>query len=215
MELSMLSMFDLVGTIAFAISGAIVAIRHKMDLFGVNALAICTATGGGMLRDILIGQTPPWMFQNPFYVAVSALTANIVFLLMYYHRKLSGRAEAMYDRTLFWFDTLGLAAFTVDGVMTGIDAGFGTNLFLIVFLGFMTGVGGGALRDVLANQMPDIFRKHVYALSVIAGALVMAFLFRMTGRTRGAMTAGFSTVILLRCLAAHYRWNLPRVDIGE
>ena len=177
MPWSMLFLFDLIGTIAFAISGAFVGIRKGMDIFGVNVLAVTTACGGGLMRDLIIGSIPPQMFRNPFFVMVAIVVANVVFLLMYLHRHMPRKVAPLYDKLLFWFDSLGLAAFTVDGVMAGIAMGYGDNEFLICFLGFMTAVGGGALRDVLAGQTPDIFRKHVYAVAAIAGAVLMVALF--------------------------------------
>ena len=212
MSLTLLGLFDLIGTIAFAISGAFVGINKRMDIFGVNVLAITTACGGGLMRDLLIGSLPPRMFENPFYVAVAAVVANIVFILMYNHQKMPRRMASFYDQMLFLFDTLGLAAFTVDGVMIGVEAGYADNLFLIIFLGFMTGVGGGALRDIMANQMPDIFRKHIYALASIAGGLSMTILFEMLQSWRIAMIGGFIVVIIVRNLAARFAWNLPRVS---
>jgi len=224
MSLTLLGFLDLIGTIAFAIAGAIVAIRKKMDLFGINVLAVCTATGGGMIRDIIIGSTPPRLFCDPFYVAAAAVTASLVFLLLYFgnltkarsvlledRAEASCRLEALYDRVLFWFDTLGLAAFTIDGVTIGIQAGYRDNTFLIIFLGMMTGVGGGALRDVLAGRMPDILHKHIYALSAIAGGTVTVLILQAGVHLKTAMAAGFSTVILLRCMAVQFGWNLPKV----
>lgn len=211
MQLSLLDIFDLIGTIAFAISGAFVGIHKKMDIFGVNVLAITTACGGGLMRDIIIGHVPPRMFENPVYVLVAAIVANIVFICMYRHDHMPSNLAVVYEKMLFWFDTLGLAAFTVDGVTVGVDAGFYENPFLLCFLGFMTGVGGGALRDVLANQTPDIFRKHIYALAAIAGGICMVLLFSLTESQKAAMIGGFLLVLVLRVLAAHYRWNLPTV----
>ena len=211
MPWTLLFLFDLIGTIAFAISGAFVAIRKGMDIFGVNVLAVTTACGGGLMRDLIIGSIPPQMFRNPFFVGVAVIVANIVFLLMYLHRHMPRRVASFYDRLLFWFDTLGLAAFMVDGVMAGIALGYGDNEFLICFLGFLTAVGGGALRDVLAGQMPDIFRKHIYAVAAIAGAVVMVVLMRLQVSQRIAMVAGFLLVLTLRFLAARFLWNLPRV----
>ena len=215
MPWNLLFLFDLIGTIAFAISGAFVAIRKGMDIFGVNVLAVTTACGGGLMRDLIIGSIPPQMFRNPFFVGVAVIVANIVFLLMYLHRHMPRRVASFYDRLLFWFDTLGLAAFMVDGVMAGIALGYGDNEFLICFLGFLTAVGGGALRDVLAGQMPDIFRKHIYAVAAIAGAVVMAVLMRLQVSQRIAMVAGFLLVLTLRFLAARFLWNLPRVKMEE
>ena len=103
----------------------------------------------------------------------------------------------------------------VDGVMAGIALGYGDNEFLICFLGFLTAVGGGALRDVLAGQMPDIFRKHIYAVAAIAGAVVMVVLMRFQVSQRIAMVAGFLLVLALRFLAARFLWNLPKVKMEE
>lgn len=212
MNWTFLEIFDLAGTIAFAISGALVGMHKKMDLFGVNVLAVTTACGGGIMRDLIIGSIPPRTFLDPFYVGVAVLVANIVFWLTYMHRHMPRKMAHLYDLCLFWFDTIGLGTFVVDGVMTGVDAGYGENGFLLVFLGFITGVGGGALRDVLADQMPDIFLKHVYALAAVAGGLSMLLWFRLSGSRRVSMVGGFVTVIVLRYLAARYRWNLPRVS---
>lgn len=202
-------LFDLIGTIAFAISGALVGISKKMDLFGTLVLAITTACGGGCIRDIVVGSIPPAMCRNPVYVGIAAVVATIVFLLVFFHTHMPTMLAPLYDKMLFWFDTLGLAAFTVDGVMVGIRNGYEDNTFLLVFLGFLTAVGGGTLRDVLAGRIPDIFLKHIYAVAAIAGGLLMT-LTRPLG-DKPSMLLGFSLVIALRCLAAHYRWNLPRI----
>ncbi len=163
--LTLIGFFDFIGTIAFAVAGALTGIRRRMDLFGVNMLAIATATGGGMIRDILIGHFPPAMFRDPTYVAVAAVTANVVFVLVWRYSRMPSRLLPVYDSLLFWCDTLGLAAFSVGGVMVGVEAGYGENLFLLAFLGFLTGVGGGLLRDMMACRLPDIFVKHIYALA--------------------------------------------------
>ncbi len=202
-------LFDLIGTIAFAISGALVGINKKMDLFGTLVLAVSTACGGGVIRDLMVGSIPPAMFRNPMYVAIAAIVAAIVFFLVYLHTKMPTCIVPLYDKLLFWFDTLGLAAFTVDGVMVGIGCGYQDNTFLLVFLGFLTAVGGGTLRDVLAGRIPDIFLKHIYAVAAIAGGLVLT-LTRPLG-DKVSMMLGFFQVIALRCMAAHYRWNLPRI----
>ena len=215
MSWKLLFLFDLIGTIAFAISGAFVAIRRGMDIFGVNVLAVTTACGGGLMRDVIIGSIPPQMFRNPFFVMVAIGVANVVFLLMYLHQHMPRKVAVVYDQLLFWFDTLGLAAFTVDGVMAGIAMGHGDNEFLICFLGFITAVGGGALRDVLAGQMPDIFRKHIYAVAAIAGAVLMVVLMGLFEVQGVAMVSGFLLVLILRKLAAHFLWNLPKVKMDE
>ena len=204
-------LFDLIGTIAFALSGSFVAVSKKMDIFGVNMLAVATACGGGLVRDLIIGNTPPVVFRDPFYAIIAIAVANTVFILIKQQRHLPKKMAHLYDRTVFWFDTIGLAAFTVDGLMVGVNAGYQETVFLIVFLGFTTGVGGGVLRDVFADQIPDIFRKHIYALASIAGGVVMAIILKLTDRQLPAMLLGFSLIILLRVLAEHFRWNLPRI----
>lgn len=209
MTAALVILFDLIGTIAFAISGALIGVSKKMDIFGIIVLAVATATGGGAIRDLVIGNIPLNMFRNPLYVGTATVVAVVVFILAYRHAKMPRKLGPVYDKLLFWFDSLGLAAFTVDGVMVGIHCGYGDNRFLLVFLGFLTAVGGGTLRDVLAGRIPDIFLKHIYAVAAIAGGLLLTL-------TRGlgeqlSMVLGFSLVIVLRCLAAHYRWNLPRI----
>ena len=206
---ALIVLFDLIGTIAFAISGALIGISKKMDLFGTLVLAITTACGGGCLRDMIVGSVPPAMCRNPVYVVIAAVVATIVFLLVFFHTHMPRMLAPLYDKMLFWFDTLGLAAFTVDGVMVGIQCGYGVDVFLLLFLGFLTAGGGGCLRDVLAGRIPDIFLKHVYAVAAIAGGLLLT-LTRPLG-DKPSMILGFSLVIALRCLAAHYRWNLPRI----
>ncbi len=211
MSFTLLGLFDLIGTIAFAISGAFTGIKKKMDIFGVNILAIITACGGGLLRDLIIGSTPPQMFVNPFYVAASAVVANIVFIFMSTRRKVPQKFTDLYDRVFFIFDTIGLAAFMVDGATIGVHRGYGDSSFLIVFLGFITGVGGGLLRDILSIQMPAIFVKHVYALAVVIGGISMIIVHKITGIWQMAMVTGFIVVILIRYLARHYKWNLPKI----
>ncbi|WP_026495962.1 trimeric intracellular cation channel family protein [Butyrivibrio sp. WCD3002] len=213
MSVLLLGIFDFIGTVAFAISGAITGIHKRMDIFGVNILAILTACGGGLMRDIVMGNFPPQIFVNPFYVIVAAIVANIVFCIMFFHKGVPDKFAGLYDRGLFICDTLGLAAFMVDGVMIGANFGYADDLFLLVFLGFITGVGGGVLRDVLSNQMPAIFVKHVYALPVIIGGILMVLIHETMNSWNAAMLCSFALVILLRVLARHFLWNLPKVNL--
>ena len=207
---------DIIGTIAFALSGAIAGVRKKMDIFGVNILAVLTATGGGVIRDLIIGSTPPAAFRNPFFVILAIITANLTFIFLYWqHRsgkKFPDKAKNIYDKFFFWCDTIGLAAFTVDGVHTGFFTTFSSNWFLVIFLGVVTGVGGGVLRDVLSLEMPYIFVKHIYAIASIIGATSTYLIFLGTGSAASAMLAGFFIVVGIRYLAMHFGWNLPKVD---
>ena len=201
------TIFELVGTVSFAVSGAMEAIRHKMDLFGVAMLGVITATGGGILRDIVIGKTPPQVFQDPTWAIVAMVVALIVFIVLRCSRageiSFAKTREAMYHLA----DTAGLAAFTV----LGIESAGGGNAALLLFVGMITGVGGGVLRDVLAGTVPSIFRKHIYALASLAGAITDILLMRILP-TEAAMLTGCAVVILIRFLAIRFCWNLPRID---
>ena len=205
---------DLIGTVAFAISGSMTAVEQGMDMFGILILALTTATGGGFIRDLTIGSLPPVVFRNPIYMILSFLTAGIVFLVLKFQslRPHSERVRLVYEKTLLITDSMGLAAFTVDGVCAGL-AQPDTNLFLAVFLGVITGVGGGILRDLFAGKKPYVFVKHVYALASLAGAAAAYILPRYLGSGFSIMIS-FGIIILIRYLAAHYRWDLPRISSG-
>jgi uncharacterized membrane protein YeiH len=216
MEQTVILITELVGTVAFAFSGAMVGIEKRMDIFGVWLLAVITAVGGGMLRDLLLGNIPPVLFRNPLYVAVATLTALLVFLVVYFQRipfRDRAAVKALYWKVINAFDAIGLGMFTVIGVNTAIQAGYGSNGFLMVSVGVVTGVGGGILRDVLAGVTPVVLYKRVYASASILGALVYVLLWR---RIQGfvAMAVAAAVIILIRYLAARYRWNLPVADWG-
>ena len=210
MRTDMLMILDIIGVISFTISGALVAVRKKMDYLGVCILGIVTAVGGGATRDIIIGSNPPVMFRDPLYVSIAFAVANIVFFFLYFH--LNGRSKPLvnhiFEKYLFWFDTVGLASFTANGVMVGKTMTDG-GIFLCAFLGVLTGVGGGILRDLLANEVPAIFVKHVYAMASIVGAITICLLWNAS--TILAVTVGIFLVVLIRFLAMHYKWNLPHI----
>ena len=156
------SIFELLGTVAFAVSGAMEGVRHRMDLFGVTLLGLVTAIGGGVLRDLVIGQIPPKVFRDSRCAVLAILVALAVFIILKLTQERKPRALArLRDRLYFLSDTLGLAAFTVLGIES---AGPGRNTGLLLFVGMITGVGGGVLRDILAGSVPSILRKHIYAV---------------------------------------------------
>ena len=198
---------ELIGTAAFALSGAMIGLKRGMDLFGVCMLGLATACGGGVLRDLLLGQLPPVMFREPIF-ALAAVVASIIMFLPVVRRRLSAH-EAGYERLLLLADSAGLGIFTAMGVAATVAAGYGGNVFFAVFLGTITGVGGGVLRDVLAGQPPYIFVKHIYALAAIFGALVCALTWNLLGQ-RWAMLLCAASVLLIRLLAAHFHWSLPK-----
>ena len=200
---------EMIGTVAFAVSGAVVAIRKKMDIFGVAVLALTTAVGGGTIRDVLLGVIPPSTFRDPIY-ALTAIVVSLVVFLRPVRRYLAGTHTA-YQRTMLAMDSLGLGVFTAVGVSLTYAAQPDARLVLAVFAGVLSGVGGGVLRDVMAGDTPYIFVKHVYACASLAGALACALLWKVVGQTF-AMLAGAALVVLIRILSATYKWNLPRAD---
>lgn len=203
--------FEMIGTVAFASSGALVGIRKNMDIFGVNVLGITTAVGGGCIRDIILGITPPKMFQNFSYVGASILISCILFTIFYLNQELlSSRFLETYERIMISLDAIGLGVFTVMGIRTAIEASFENNLFLLIFVGAVTGIGGGMLRDVMAGMTPFVFVKHVYAIASILGAVCYIIL-RLYIRDTISLFLGAAIVIIIRLLAAHFRWNLPRI----
>lgn len=204
---------EMIGTIAFAASGAMVAIHRHMDAFGVCVLGVITAVGGGMTRDVVIGKVPAAL-QEPLYVIVAAAASIVVFCIFYFHQDLfKGKTGEWYERIMLIMDSIGLGIFTAFGVKTGIDAGYMHNTFLLAFLGTVTGVGGGLLRDMMAGVPPYIFVRHVYACASIVGAVVCIYAYRGMGEL-SAMMLSAAVVMLIRYLAAHYHWNLPRIH-GE
>lgn len=202
---------EMAGTIAFAASGAMVGVERNMDIFGVSVLGVVTAVGGGMIRDIVLGIIPPNVFTNPVYALVATITSCLVFLVFYWKRQLlEGHMRLTYDRVMLVMDSIGLGIFTVVGVNTGIRSGYMDNVFLLVFLGTITGVGGGLMRDMMAGVPPYIFVKHIYACASIVGAIVCVYTYRWFGVVF-SLIFGSAAVILMRYLAAHYRWNLPKL----
>ena len=210
---------DVVGTIAFSISGAMVGIRKKMDLFGVCVLGVVTATGGGMTRDIVLGINPPRMFTNSTDVLIAAVTAILTFIVIHYANKKKqthvGFRE-MYSLVLFVMDTLGLAIFTVIGIEVALTMRPDASNFLLVFVGTITGVGGGLLRDMMSESIPYIFQKHIYATACIVGAVICVIFYRKLNISLNiSMIVGAIAVLVIRALAAQLRWNLPTVHLDE
>ena len=204
---------EIIGTIAFASSGAMGAVRKRLDLFGIIVLGVITAVGGGMLRDLMIGNIPPNMFRNPVYVLAAFLTVLVLFLLFRCWPFLLGsRYIEGYEKIMNILDAIGLGAFTVIGIDTGVEAGYGDYHFLIIFLGVITGIGGGILRDIMAGETPYVLKKHIYACASIAGACLYVVLLQVT-RSDSAMIGSALLVVAIRILASHFRWDLPGIDM--
>lgn len=201
---------DMIGCVAFALSGAMTGLKYRLDVFGIIVLGVITALGGGMIRDLLIGRIPPMMFQKPIYAVVAISTSLLIFLIARFSRNRYQEMETNIEALANIFDAIGLGAFTVVGMEAGINAGFGDNGFLLVFLSLLTGVGGGLMRDLFVQRMPGVLHKHVYAVAVLIGALVNLFLLRMQVSDLIATPVTIVLVFTIRMLATHYLWNLPK-----
>lgn len=207
MSVSLVLLFEIIGTVAFAISGAMTGLKKGMDVFGVAILGLTTAAGGGVIRDVILGNTPPVMFRDPIYAVIALCTAVVVFLPPV--QRLLDRVHGLYDKLMLIMDSLGLGIFTVVGIQTAYTAMEQPGVFLLLFVGVITGVGGGLMRDVFAGDMPYIFVKHFYACASLIGAIVCILLWSVLGQM-AAMLIGAATVVVLRLLAVKFRWSLPK-----
>lgn len=186
---------ELIGAAAFAVSGAMVAIEKKADIFGVLFLAVTTALGGGVIRDVLIGRIPPVMFVSYWYLLISVVAALAVFIDAYLRSEKYKLHLDKLDAVNNVFDAIGLAVFTVSGMNAAMPVS--DNVILVLFVGMCTGVGGGMLRDVMTNTMPKVLRKRVYAVaSLIGGGLyyVMHVL-----DINQLLSVGCGMLVILRC----------------
>ena len=208
-DITLVQVFDFVGTLAFAISGIRLASAKKFDLFGAYVVGVATAIGGGTMRDMMLGVSPFWM-TNMFYLICSA----IALLWVIVFRKLLVRQ----DNTWFLFDTIGLALFTVTGIEKTITtigpSGEHFPFWTAIIMGTITGAGGGVLRDVFINEVPLIFRKEIYALACVIGGIAYYICHHLgLDSTLSAIICGI-TVVLMRLLAVKYKLHLPTIK-GE
>ncbi|MGY3793680.1 trimeric intracellular cation channel family protein [uncultured Aquimarina sp.] len=190
---------DILGTIAFAISGALSAMNRKFDLFGIFIIAFVTSIGGGTLRDVLIGATPVSWMQNTLNLY---LISGVTILSIIFRNKLD-----YLKKSLFLFDTIGLGIFTIIGVEKGIQ----TDLAPIVSvaLGAMTGCFGGVIRDILCNEIPVIFRKEIYATASIAGGICFMVLYQLNTPMNIIYVSTTLLIIVIRLIVVKYRISLP------
>ena len=190
---------DILGTIAFAISGTLAAMYKKLDLFGVFIIAFVTAVGGGTLRDVLIDRTlVNWMQDLNYVYAISAATIFAIII----------RKKIAYLRTsLFLFDTIGLGIFTIIGTEIGIQEQL--HPVITVILGTLTATFGGVLRDILCNEIPVIFKKEIYAMACIAGAITFIILSNLEINTNTNYIITTLIVIVIRLVAVKFKLSLP------
>ncbi len=211
---TVLFVLEIVGTVAFAVSGAFVAIKARFDVFGVLVIGCLTAVGGGIMRDLLIDATPPAIFTKLYIVAIAAATSLAVFLIAYVKNKSFESFRERVEHINTVFDAIGLAAFSVMGTELAFSSGISDNVFLSITLGVLTGVGGGVLRDILTETPPYIFKKHIYAIASIVGAALYFALRYALNDTVIPSAAAILFIITVRLLAAKYRWSLPKIRLG-
>lgn len=199
--------FETMGIIAFSFSGAMVGIARRMDIFGITVLSVLTAVGGGMVRDVMAGIVPPSVLRAPSGLILSVATAIFVFV-GYEFIRISGTRKKWITVLYHISDTIGLACFTVTGVLTARYTYPEYTVTLPVMLGLITAAGGGILRDIMAQRIPVVLKTDVYALASIIGAFITCFAWPVMGPAL-ASWAGFAAVIILRVLAICYHWQLP------
>lgn len=192
---------DILGTIAFAISGVLVAMDKKLDVFGVLIIAFVTAVGGGTLRDLLIGIRPVGWLMAPMHLLI--ILGTVVLAITFVK-------QLKYVRkSLFLFDTIGIGLYTMVGVEKGLAAQL--SPIMCIALGTITACFGGVIRDILCNEIPVIFRKEIYATVCILGAMVYFLLVQFPIDNTIAQTMGIATIIVMRILAVRFKISLPSI----
>ena len=198
------SVLDFGGTFVFALSGATAGVRHRLDIFGVMVLSFAAGNAGGITRDLLIGMVPPAAIANWTYLGVSLLAGLLTFLWSPLMERLS--------YPVLWFDAVGLAFFAVSGTQTALVHGL--DPAMAALLGMLTGIGGGMLRDILANEIPAVLRADLYALAALAGAAVVAGGHVLHLPPLATTFVGAVLCFALRFMAIQYGWHLSPARSG-
>jgi uncharacterized membrane protein YeiH len=196
---SWLMVFDWFGIAIFAVTGALVASRKRMDIFGFILLGAATGIGGGSLRDVMLGQLPVFWAAEPASLAICIVVSAATFFLAHI-------PESRY-RALLWFDAAGLSLFCVVGADRALEAG--TGGFIAVAMGVMTATFGGVIRDILGGESPLVLRKEIYVTAALAGASAFVGLTAAGMPAVFATGTGFILCFAIRALALHYHWSLP------
>lgn len=207
------TVIEVIGVIAFSISGSMVAIRRKTDFFGVILLSIITTLGGGLTRDVILSFSPPGFFSMKSYILISAIIAVIVFLFArkFSHTYLENELRIEHINDVF--DAVGLGIFAVMGVKVAFDHGHTDDALICITCGLLTGICGGMLRDVLTNYTPFVLVKRIYALAALAGSSVYYILYIYGDifhvGDNAAIIIGVLVTFILRILAMTFKWNMP------
>ena len=206
-----LFVLDRLGVVVFALSGATLGIQKRFDLFGVMVLGCVTAVGGGSIRDVLSGVTPPGFLRNETTLWIAIASSVLAFFLSSRLSQLPDRERRRWlERPMLIFDTLGLAVFAVSGALSALQLGYG---FLgVVFIGTLTGVGGGIIRDLLAGEVPSILYRDIYATAASLGALVV-FVLHDRLPLPLVQLLGISSVVILRYIAIRRKLSLAPTNV--
>lgn len=199
---NLLFYLDLIGTLVFAISGAMAASNKQLDLFGAAFIAFVTALGGGTIRDLLLGVTPVGWMQDVSYLIIILIGVGITFLFQKQVRKLR--------KTLFLFDTIGIAVFTILGLKKALI--FEVDPVIAIIMGMFSATMGGVIRDMLINEIPLIFRKEIYALACVFGGIIFIWLQGMGLSFEVNALLTIFTIIIIRIIAIRYKIGLSGID---
>ncbi|MBQ7725555.1 MAG: trimeric intracellular cation channel family protein [Clostridia bacterium] len=203
----------MLGTVAFSVSGALIAVRCGLDLFGVVFIGCMTSVGGGIIRDLLCGHFPPLIFSDLRILTIAAGTSVAVFIISWFNRKKFDPLEKQIETINNIVDAAGLAAVSVYGVETTISAGYGHMALFTVLMGMTTGVGGSIIRDILVDRTPSILKKRIYALASLFGSIVYYIVRQQTDQKLLATYLAIPTIFLIRLLATRFRWKMPHIKI--
>lgn len=204
-----ITVLEIIGVFSFSVSGALMAIDKENDFVGVVFLAIITSFGGGMLRDLFIGNTPPVFFSLYKLIIVSVLTATVTYFLAMIFKRQYVQNEAFVQSINNYFDALGLGVFVISGAEICIERGI-DNPLLIIVMGMLSGTGGSMTRDIIMNEVPALLRRHIYLLAALAGAGCYYLLCYFEVQGVVAVTASASLIVAIRILATIFKWNLPK-----
>lgn len=211
-ETVIIYIMELIGTIAFAISGALIAVRRSLDLFGVVLVGSITSVGGGIMRDLFLGKFPPNIFSNVIVLIVAAITAIVVFVISYFNANKFESFEKRIESINNFFDAVGLATFSAIGTEMACELGFYDMAIFSISMGMLTGIGGGIIRDILVDSTPYVLKKHIYALASIIGSTIY-YLIRINGNKIVALIVSIPIIVVIRLLAAKYHWKLPKINL--
>jgi uncharacterized membrane protein YeiH len=195
---------NLIGTFAFGLSGGILGVRKKMDLFGVLVLSVATGLGGGIMRDLILGNTPPTTLVDWRYLTAAGVAGLLVFL--------DFRQIVRWNRFVTAFDAAGLAIFTVTGTTIALGAGLGPVPASL--LGMLTGIGGGALRDILAAEVPLVLRSEIYAVASLLGAIIIALANQVQALGPPTEIIAAIATFALRMVSVWRGWKIPIAHPG-